>query len=62
MNNPSTFKRVAIGSYFISNKNGTKGQKFRKASNKAAIHINPETGRGNTANPVSFTASHAVLT
>lgn len=58
---PSTFKRVTIGHCFISNKNGTKGEKFRKVANKMAVHINPETGRGNTANPVAFSHSHAVL-
>ena len=58
---PSTFKRVAIGTTFVSNKHLSKGEKFRKISKGRAVHINSVTGRGNTAQPVEFSQSHAVL-
>ena len=62
MNN-TTFKRLSVGDNFISNckASGLNGTKFRKASNTQAVKIN-ENGRGDTANPVTFTRSHAVLT
>jgi len=62
MNTHSTFKRLAVGDTFISNKTGDdKGSKYRKHDKHHAILINPATGRGNTAQPVKLSASHAVL-
>jgi hypothetical protein len=60
MKNPSTFKRVAIGENFTSNQNGSTGTVYRKFSEKEAVRLLP-TGRGDTANKVRFSRSHAVL-
>jgi hypothetical protein len=62
MNN-TTFKRLSIGDKFISNclTSGFRGAKFRKHNKNQGIRIN-ENGRGDTANPVTFSRSHAVVT
>ncbi len=64
MNTPTSFKRVAIGDTFISQHPDTKGQTFRKASQKGAFKIKAGefAGRGETHKQVAFARSTAVTT
>ncbi len=61
MNNPiaSTFKRVLVGSRFVSNQNGTTGQSFRKASAQGAFRLKAN-GVGETHAQVKFSRSAPV--
>ena len=64
MSQSTTFKRLALGSRFISHHATTKGQTFRKTSERGAFRLLVEDplrpGRGQVHAEVPFARSTAV--
>jgi len=58
MSKVTSFKRLEIGTTFVSQTGESNGCKFRKVSKDGAFRLK-ESGRGETNAKVPFTRSHA---
>ena len=60
MSKITSFKRLEIGTTFVSQSGDSQGSRFRKVSKSGAFRMK-DNGRGETHAEVSFTRSHAVI-